>query len=62
MQQDAEERVQMQVILHELGSTGRFSLYDYLDFLDNLGERKKYGTYTGNYRIGTICYIDWHIR
>ena len=47
MQQDAEERVQMQVILHELGSTGRFSLYDYLDFLDNLGERKNTGHILG---------------
>lgn len=39
MQKQAEERVRLQMLFHELGSTGRFSLYDYLRLLDELGER-----------------------
>ena len=34
-----KERVQVQLKMHELGFTGKFSLYDYLAQLDNLGER-----------------------
>ncbi len=33
------ERIQAQEIFHELGGTGKFSLYDYLDYLEDLGER-----------------------
>lgn len=32
-------RVQVQLIMNKLGHTGKFSLYDYLDNLDFLGER-----------------------
>lgn len=33
------ERVQTQLLMRDLGFTGKFSLYDYLDNLDYLGER-----------------------
>lgn len=35
-----EERVKVQLQMHRLGYTGKYSLYDYLDNLDTLGERK----------------------
>ena len=36
---NGEERLDLQMILHDLGTTGRFSMFDYLDYLDNLGSR-----------------------
>lgn len=33
------ERVKLQLLLYKLGYTGKFSLYDYIDHLDYLGER-----------------------
>lgn len=35
-----KERVEQQLLFARLGTTGKFSLYDYLDYLDALGERK----------------------
>lgn len=32
-----KERLDIQMILHDLGNTGRFSMFDYLDYLENLG-------------------------
>lgn len=37
--QQPEKRVEMQLLFYKLGYTGRFSLYDYLDHLDILGNR-----------------------
>lgn len=34
-----EERVQYQCLMRKLGNTGKFSLYDYLDYLEKLGVR-----------------------
>ncbi len=34
-----EARVQYQCLMHKLGGTGKFSLYDYLEYLQNLGKR-----------------------
>lgn len=34
-----EERVRLQLLFHKLGHTGRFSMYDYLDHLDILGNK-----------------------
>lgn len=34
-----EERVRLQMLYRQLGRTGKYSIYDYLDFLDTLGER-----------------------
>lgn len=34
-----DERVRIQYLMHRLGHTGKYSLYDYIDNLDNLGKR-----------------------
>ncbi|MGN0376216.1 MAG: hypothetical protein ACI4ED_01140 [Suilimivivens sp.] len=34
-----QERTACQILFQKLGSTGKFSIYDYLDYLDDLGER-----------------------
>lgn len=36
---DPDERVRVQLQMHKLGYTGKFSIYDYLDNLDYLGAR-----------------------
>lgn len=38
-QEHEAERVKIQFLMHRLGYTGKFSLYDYIDHLDYLGER-----------------------
>ena len=38
----ADERVTVQMLMRKLGSTGKFSLYDYLDNLKLLGKRSNY--------------------
>lgn len=35
-----EERLRLQMLYRQMGRTGKYSLYDYLDFLDDLGERR----------------------
>lgn len=40
-----DERVQLQVALAELGYTGKYSIYDYLDQLDLLGNRSNFRHY-----------------
>lgn len=35
----AQERLQLQLILHNMGYTGKYSIYDYLENLDTLGKR-----------------------
>lgn len=35
-----EERLRLQMLYQKMGRTGKYSIYDYLDFLDNLGECK----------------------
>lgn len=35
-----EERLRLQTLYKRLGRTGKYSIYDYMDFLDSLGERK----------------------
>lgn len=35
-----EVRLRLQMLYRQMGRTGKYSLYDYLDFLDDLGERK----------------------
>lgn len=35
-----QERVHLQMLYRQMGRTGKYSLYDYLDFLDDLGERR----------------------
>lgn len=36
--EEEDARVKMQFLFHKLGNTGKYSLYDYLTYLDNLGE------------------------
>lgn len=38
-QEHADERAAHQAMYHKLGRTGKFSIYDYLDYLDGLGKR-----------------------
>lgn len=35
-----EERLRLQMLYRKMGRTGKYSLYDYLDYLEDLGERK----------------------
>ena len=37
-QMQEEERVRLQMKLHELGKSGKYSIFDYLEYLDTLGE------------------------
>lgn len=37
--ENPDERVKVQYLMHQLGYTGKFSLYDYLDYLNCLGKR-----------------------
>ncbi len=39
-----DERVHVQLLMRKLGDTGKYSLYDYLDNLDYLGERSGRGS------------------
>lgn len=43
------ERVKLQILFHKLGFTGRFSLYEYLDHLDILGNRSNIKHYVFNF-------------
>lgn len=47
-QEHADERVKTQLILAQLGRTGKFSLYDYLEHLDVLGQRSNFRHYAVN--------------
>lgn len=42
------ERIQMQLMFAALGKTGKFSLYDYIDYLGNLGKRSNTKQYIVN--------------
>lgn len=44
-QNNTDERVAFQYIFSQLGGTGKFSIYDYLDYLDDLGERSNFPHY-----------------
>lgn len=47
LQEHEEERVRLQMMFAKIGYTGKYSLYQYLDFLDNLGERSNTRHYVG---------------
>lgn len=40
LETETDRRVRLQEIFVRMGRSGKYSLYDYLDFLDDLGERK----------------------
>ena len=44
-QNNPDERVAIQYIYSRLGKTGKFSIYDYLDYLEDLGERSNFPPY-----------------
>lgn len=59
--ENEQERVNMQMHFEALGRTGKFSIYDYLDYLDNLGERSNFPHYAAliAYAAGIIgLFID----
>lgn len=47
-----KERVAYQFIYSKLGNSGKFSVYDYLDYLDDLGERSNFRHY-----LAVICIL-----
>lgn len=54
------ERIQMQLMFAALGKTGKFSLYDYIDYLGNLGERSNTKQYIVNaLYILALCIIPF---
>ena len=46
-----EERVQYQTVFAQIGKTGKYSIYDYLHYLELLGERSNRTHYLGNLSI-----------
>lgn len=51
LMENEETRLNLQMMLHDLGKTGRFSLYDYMDYLDTLGKKNNLKHMIG---LGTI--------
>lgn len=49
---EEDKRLQLQMLFLEMGRTGKYSIYDYLDFLDDLGERKN-----GTQIFLDLCFI-----
>lgn len=47
LQEHEDDRVRLQMMFAQIGYTGKYSLYQYLDFLDNLGERRNGKHYLG---------------
>lgn len=43
-----EERVRCQLLFVQIGKTGKYSIYDYLKYLDSLGERSNFKHHLGN--------------
>ncbi len=46
--QNSEKRVQYQTLFAQIGKTGKYSIYDYLDYLEGLGERSSGKHYLGD--------------
>lgn len=56
------ERVKIQCLMNDLGHTGKFSLYDYIDHLDYLGERSNKKQYLLNAMfIPLIGVMFWNL-
>lgn len=57
-----KERVNCQLLLSKLGSTGKFSVYDYLDYLNELGERSNRHHYMALFLlVVSIFLIFWNL-
>ncbi|MBQ8823063.1 MAG: hypothetical protein IJZ82_10495 [Lachnospiraceae bacterium] len=52
-----KERVEIQLLMNDLGSTGKYSLYDYLDNMDSIGDcsNKKELLVNGLYIVFALC-------
>lgn len=46
-----EERIKYQLLFAKIGKTGKYSIYDYLSYLDTLGDRSNIIHYVGNLTI-----------
>ena len=59
MQENEEIRVALQTQFAKIGYTGKYSLYQYLEFLDNLGERsnKKHYLALVGYLLGALLCV-----
>lgn len=56
-----DERVRCQFLFHKLGNTGKFSIYNYLEFLDDLGERNNFRHYLALVAVllaGIMIFVD----
>lgn len=49
--EDREKRVKYQTLFAQIGKTGKYSIYDYLNYLDMLGERSSRKHYLGDLAI-----------
>jgi len=60
--ENPHERVKIQCLMNDLGYTGKFSLYDYIDHLDYLGERSNKKQYLLNFMfIPIIGVMFWNL-
>lgn len=57
----ADERVKMQVLFAKIGKTGKFSIYDYIDFLDLVKDVSNRKHYLGNIALlAAVLLIFWN--
>ncbi len=61
LQEHEEERVRLQVLFARMGYTGKYSLYQYLDFLDDLGGRSNLRHYLAFvlYAVAAAAALFW---
>ena len=55
------ERVRSQFLFQKLGNTGKYSIYNYLEFLDDLGERNNFRHYLALVAVllaGIMIFVD----
>lgn len=56
-----DERVRCQFLFQKLGNTGKYSIYNYLEFLDDLGERNNFRHYLALVAVliaGIMLFVD----
>lgn len=57
-----KERLQLQLMLHKMGYTGKYSIYDYLDNLDTLGKRSSIKDIIGDVLlVSSIVLMFFHL-
>ena len=56
------ERLQLQLALHKMGYTGKYSIYDYLDNLDTLGRRSSTKDILADaFLIASVVWMFFHL-